>query len=108
MSYHVSSCHFSWFPVLDRRTRLGNKIDATNQKRDWLRDHSLFIPGRGLARIRGWGGSRQFRDSPRGVMRKLAYKRGGGGAVAFYNFVLFQRNVFIVVGSIKWYMISSF
>ena len=31
-----------------------------------------------------------------------------GGVVWFYNFVLFQRNVFIIVDSIKWYMISSF
>ena len=42
-----------------------------------------------------------------GFMKKLAYMKRG--PVWFYNFFfLFQRNVFIVVGSNKWYTISSF
>ena len=37
------------------------------------------MPGGWAGKNKGWGGgSRQFQDSPRGVMRKLAYKRGGG------------------------------
>ena len=41
-----------------------------------LRGHSSFMSGGGLTTIRGEEGSRQFHISPRGVTRKLAYKRG--------------------------------
>ena len=44
-----------------------------------IRDHSLFMPGGGLARIRG--GHANFRTVRGGVMKKLAYKRGGGGCL---------------------------
>ena len=50
-----------------------------------VRDHSLFMSGGGLARIKGRE-SRQFQDSSRGVMRKLAYKRGGAGVCPVIQF----------------------
>ena len=68
-----------------------------------VRDHSLFMPGGGLARIRR-GGHANFRTVQGGGYEEIGVQEGG---CLILQFFFFQRNVFIVVGSFKWYMISS-
>ena len=57
-----------------------------------LRDHSLFMPGGGLARM--GGGPRQIQDSQKGVINKSAHKERGGGGTWFSIFVLFSNKYF--------------
>ena len=58
-----------------------------------IRDHSLFMPGGGLARMRS--GPRQIQDSQKGgggSLINLLTKRGG--ATSFLIFVLFSNKYF--------------
>ena len=58
-----------------------------------IRDHSLFMPGGGLARMRS--GPRQIQDSQKGgggVINKSVHKEGG--ATSFFIFVLFSNKYF--------------
>ena len=53
-----------------------------------IRDHSVSMPGGGLARIRG--GPRQVQDSQRGVINKCAHKERG--LLDFLFLFYFQTN----------------
>ena len=60
-----------------------------------IRDHSLFIPGDGLARMRG--GPSQMQDSQRGVINKSAHKEAGLPEFLFLCY--FQTNTFSAFGT---------
>ena len=61
----------------------------------------------GPARIRGGGGGHaNFRTVRGGVMRKLAYKRGG--LSDFTILFHFKEMCLLFLAVLKWYMISSF
>ena len=62
-----------------------------------LRDHSLFMPGGGLARM--GGGPRRIQDSQKGVINKSAHKeREGGGYLIFYFCFIFIQTLSVLSG----------
>ena len=60
-----------------------------------LRDHPLYMPGGGLARMRS--GARQIQDSQRGVINKSSHKEGG--LPDFLSLFYFQTNTFSALGT---------
>ena len=59
-------------------------------------DHSLFMPGGGLARLRG--GPCQIQDSQKGgVINKSAHK-GLGGYLIFYFCFIFKQILSVLLG----------
>ena len=65
-----------------------------------LRDHSLFMPGGGLARM--GGGPRRIQDSQKGVINKSAHKERGGGRGGLPDFLFlfyFHTNTFGALGT---------
>ena len=66
-----------------------------------IRDHSLFIPGGGLARMRS--GPRQIQDSQKGggVINKSAHKEGGAMYIIyliFYFCLIFKQMLSVLLG----------
>ena len=63
-----------------------------------VRDHSLFMPGGGLARMRS--GPRQIQDSQKGgggVINKSAHKEGGCYLVFYFCFI-FKQILSVLLG----------